>query len=82
MSACHAIPFASAELRKAKSVKFIGVGIDSFVCVSGTGGDGDERACGNSHAIGKCERTQCKTAHSHWRDEVRISAFRIGTRRI
>jgi hypothetical protein len=81
MSARNSISFALAEFHKAKSVKFVGVGIYIFICVSGTGRDRDECACGNSHAIGKCERAQCKTAHSHWRDGVCTSAFRIGTQR-
>jgi hypothetical protein len=65
MSARQGIPFALAELRKAKAVEFIGVWIDSFICVSGTCRNGDKCACGNSHAIGKCERAQCETAHGH-----------------
>ena len=62
MPACHAIAFSLAKLRKAKSVKFIGVWIDSFICMDGTGRVGDKCACGNSHTIGKCERAQRQTA--------------------
>ena len=61
MHACHAIAFGFAELRKAKSVKFIGVWIDSFICLGGTGREGDKCACGNRHTIGKCERAQRQT---------------------
>jgi hypothetical protein len=65
MSACHAIPFALAELRKAKSVKFIGVWVDSFVRMNGTCRDGYKCACGNCHAIGKCERAQRQTVEGN-----------------
>jgi hypothetical protein len=61
MPACHVNSLRITELRKAKSVKFIGVWIDSFICISGTGRDGDNCACGNSHAIGKCEWAQRQT---------------------
>jgi hypothetical protein len=76
MSTCHSVPFTLAELRKAETVEFIGVWEGSFISMSGTGWDGDECACGDSHAIGKCERPQCKTAHGHWENGARTSAFR------
>jgi hypothetical protein len=66
VSTCDGIPIALAELRKAKAVEFIGVWEGSFVSMSGTGRDGDERACGNSHAIGKCEWLQRETVRRHW----------------
>ena len=74
ISVRHGILFTLSELRKAESVKFIGVRIDSFVCVNGAGRDGDKCARRNSHAIGKRERTQCKTANGHWK-EAHTSAF-------
>jgi hypothetical protein len=61
MLACHAIAFSLAELRKAKSVKFIGICIDFFICLGGTGREGDKCACGNSYTIGKRERAQRQT---------------------
>ena len=70
MSARHFIVFTLTKFRKAKSVKFIGVWIDAFVSVSGIGRDGDKCACGNSHTIGKCERAQCKTDHSHLKEHA------------
>jgi hypothetical protein len=79
MSACHSIPFALAELSKAKSIKFIGVWIDSLICMSGTGRDGNECACGNRHTIGKCERAQCKAAQGHWENVAHTSVFRSWT---
>ena len=66
VSTCRITPFALAELRKAKTVKFIGVRIDSFISMGGTGRNGDECACGNSHTVGKCERAQRETGHDHW----------------
>jgi hypothetical protein len=60
ISACHGIS-SLAELRKAKSVKFIGVRIDSFIRLNGICRDGNKRPCRNSHAIGKCERAHGKT---------------------
>ena len=67
MHACHATAaLRLAELRKAKSVKLVGVWIDSFIHMNGTGWDGDQCACGNSHAIGKCERAQRQTEEGNW----------------
>ena len=57
-----------AKLRKTKSIEFIGVGIVPFICMSGTPGDGDDRARGNRHAVGKCERTQRETGHGDWEE--------------
>jgi hypothetical protein len=65
MSCCRIIPFTLAELRKAKPVKFVGLCIDSFVSMGGTGRDGDTCACGNSHAIGNREWVQSETAHDY-----------------
>ena len=53
--------FSLEELHKAKSVKFIGIWIDFFICMDGTGREGDKCACGNSYTIGKCERAQRQT---------------------
>ena len=36
MPACHTMASSLSELLKAKSVKFIGVLIDSFICVDGS----------------------------------------------
>jgi hypothetical protein len=66
MPAYHSIPLTLAELRKAKSVKFIGIWIDSFVCMNGTGREGHKCACGNSHTIGKCERAQRQTVKRNY----------------
>ena len=65
MPSCYTIPFTLAELRKAKPVKVVGVRIDLFVSMGGTGWYGDKCACGNSHAIGKCEWAQSETAHDN-----------------
>ena len=65
------------ELQKAISVKFIGVWIDSFIQMSGNGGNGDMCASGNSDTIGKCERAQREADPSHWKDGTRTSAFRV-----
>ena len=57
MPTCHSIPpLALAELRKAKSIEFVRILIISFIVMSGFRREGNEGACGNSHAIGKCER--------------------------
>jgi hypothetical protein len=63
-------PFALAELRKTKAIKFVRIRKCSFVCMSSTRRDGDERACGNGHAIGKCEWSQREAAQSHWNRRV------------
>jgi hypothetical protein len=76
MSTCHGIPFTLAELRKAETVEFIGVWEGSFISMSGTGRDGDQGACGDSHAVGKRERPQYKAAHGHCKHGVCPSAFR------
>ena len=55
--------FALAKLHKAKSVKFVGVCIDSSILMSGTGRDADKCACRNGHTVGKCERAQRETVH-------------------
>ena len=76
ISTRRCIPFTLAKLRKAKSVKFIGVFINSFICMGGTGWDGDKCAGRNSHTIGKCERTQCETGHGNWEkvgEQINIS---------
>jgi hypothetical protein len=65
ISARNFIPFTLAKLRKAKSIEFIGVWINFFIGMSGTGWDTDERACGNSHTVGKRERTQREAAHDN-----------------
>lgn len=57
-----------AKLRKTKSVEFIGVRIVTFICMSGTRRDGDDRARGNSHAVGKCERAHHETGHGDWEE--------------
>jgi hypothetical protein len=44
--------------------------------VSGTRRDGDGRACGNRHTVGKCERAQRETAHGNWEEAERGSASR------
>ena len=44
--------------------------------MSGIDRDGDKSACGNSHAVGKCERPQRKAPHGHWEDDARTLAFR------
>ena len=67
MSTCHGIPFAFAELRKPKSV-IIEVWIDSFVSMNGSDWKGDNCARRNCHAVGKCERGQCKMNCDHWKD--------------
>jgi hypothetical protein len=67
VSVYRGIPFTFTKLRKAKSVKLLGVRIDSLVAMYGTGWDGDECACGNSHTIGKCEGAQRETDQGHWR---------------
>ena len=57
MSTCHSIAVAlAAELRKAKSIEFVRILKVSFIVMSGSRGEGNEGACGNGHAIGKCER--------------------------
>src|SRR6266851_3210920 len=66
VSTSHSIAFTLPELRKPKSIKFVGVFIDSFVCVSGAGWDGNVGACGNRHAIRKCEWAQHETGHDNW----------------
>lgn len=68
ISACRRIFLNFAKLRKTKSVEFIGVQIDPFICMSGTRGDGDDRACGNRHTVGKCERAQHETVHGDWEE--------------
>jgi len=67
MSAGRSAPFFLAELCKAKPVKFVRILIDSFVRLSGTSWEGDERAWGNSNSIGKCERLQHEPGHDNWR---------------
>jgi hypothetical protein len=59
------IPLTLAKLRKAKSVEFIRVWKDSFFPMSGPGRDGDKRACGNSHTVGKCERAHRETGQGN-----------------
>ena len=76
ISARRRIPFTLSKLRKAKSVKFIGVGIDSLISISYTGWDGDKCACGNSHAVGKCEWAQRETGHGNWEEVETKSASR------
>ena len=61
----HFILIVVAKFPKAESVKFIGVWINFFICMSGTGWDGDKCACGNSHTIGKRERAQREAAHDN-----------------
>ena len=65
ISARHFIPFVFAKFPKAESVKFIGIWINFFICMGGTGRDGDKCACGNSHTIGKRERAQREAAHDN-----------------
>src|SRR5712671_7206520 len=72
VSTYRGITLALAQLRKTKPVKFLSVRKDSFVLVSSTRWNGDECACGDSHAIGKRERAQRETAHDHWRKDKRI----------
>ena len=74
MLARHGFSFTLAKPRKAKSVEFIGVWIDSFVCMSSTGRNGDKCAWGNGHAIGKCERAPYKTGYRHWKDRPHMMA--------
>lgn len=69
ISVRHRILFTLVELRKAKAVEFIGVRVDSFICVNGTGRDGNKCARRNSHAIGKCKWAQRETGHGHWKTE-------------
>jgi uncharacterized metal-binding protein len=66
--ACRGMSLNVAKLRKTKSVEFIGVRIDSFICMSGTRRDGDDRARGNRHPVRECERAQRETAHGHWEE--------------
>ena len=68
ISACRCIPLTLAKLRKARSVKFIRVRVNSFISMSGIGRDRDERSRGNSHTIGKCERALCATIHGDWEE--------------
>jgi len=67
MSAGRFAPFFLAELRKAKSVKFVRILIDPFVLLGSSAWDGDERAWGNSNSIGKYERLQHEPSHDNWR---------------
>ena len=76
ISACHGIS-SLAELRKAKSVEFIGVRIDSFIRLNGICRDGNKRPCRNSHAIGKCERAHGKTTSRYLKNGACTSACRI-----
>jgi hypothetical protein len=69
ISAC--MPFNFTKFHKAKSVEFIRVCIDSFIRMSGTGRDGDDCPCGNSHAVGKRERTQRETPHRNCEEAIR-----------
>ena len=66
MSARLFIVFTLAKLRKPKSVKFFGIWINTFICMSCTGRDGDKCACRNSHTIGKGEWAQRDTCQSNW----------------
>jgi hypothetical protein len=45
--------------------------------MSGTGRDGDSRARGNRHTVGKCERAQSKTARENWEEAESVSVSRI-----
>ena len=65
ISARRFITFALAELCKPKSVEYIRVWIVSFIPMSGTRRHGDERACGNGHTVGKCERAQRETSRGN-----------------
>lgn len=69
ISACRYILLSFAKLLKAKSVKIIGIWVDSFICMNGTRRDGDDRARGNRHTVGKCERAQHETVHGNWGGE-------------
>ena len=66
MSTARYIPFTLAELCKAKSIKFVRIFKDPFICMSSPEWEGDESACGDSDTIGKCERTQHETGHDSW----------------
>ena len=77
MSACYSIPFALAELCKAKAVELLGVWIDYFIPMSGNAWNRDVCARGNPHTVGKCERAQCKAGH-HWENESRRLTFELG----
>ena len=70
------MPLDFAKLRKTKSVEFIGVRIVPFVCMSGARRDGDDRARGNRHAVGKCKRAQRETGHGDWEEAESGSVFR------
>ena len=75
--ACSGVLLNFAKLLKAKSVEFIRVCVDSFICMSGAGRDGDNRARGNRHAVGKCERAQRKTVGWNWEEAESRSVSRI-----
>ncbi len=62
------IPFALTELLKPKSIEHIRVCEDSFVSMNSTRRNGDLCACGNYHAVGKCEWAQHETAQGPWED--------------
>jgi hypothetical protein len=80
VSTCHIITFTLAELRKAKSVKFIRVWIGFFISMGGTGRNGDECACGDSHTIGKCKWLQGETGHGNWEEANKIQISYLGNR--
>ena len=62
----HSIPFALAELREAKSIEFARILETFFIAMGSFGWEGNEGACGNSHAIGKCERAQREAGRDNW----------------
>jgi len=76
MSARHCVPLTLAQLRKAKSVKYIRVWIDALIRLNGARRHGDKCACGNRHTIGKCERVQREAAHGHWGKAENELAYR------
>ena len=45
--------------------------------MDGTGRDGDNRARGNRHTVGKCERAQRKTTRGNWETTESGSVFHI-----
>ena len=45
--------------------------------MSGTGRDGDKRARGNRHTVGKCKRVHCETVHGDWKRAESGSVSRI-----
>jgi hypothetical protein len=74
MSTCDGIPFTLAELRKAKSAKFVRMLIEYFVLMSGSGREGNEGAFRNSHAIGKRKRAQRETSRGNWQNVGRAAS--------